>query len=483
MSETINPEPRTLRAPFFVRGELVEGDAVRHTSRDLGADFVTPALDLDKVITPRSELPPLLDVKLSEIIEFLVETGDALDLDRNPYMQECLDLLAATNPLPRRVVENLYRTAPHLLTRESLESMVKANFANPEALDGWVTRVDKLGNRGHLRAFPPRMVHMLAGNAPAGSIASIAQGAVVKAINLFKMPSSDPFTTVAVLRTMADIDRTHPVVQSMSAIYWEGGDEAVERTIYRPQFFDRIVAWGGGPAIMNVIKYLGPGIQLISFDPKSSISMIGREVFESDDTVADVAERVAADTTIFNQEACLASRFVFIEGERDQVEGFCAALAERLAVDRPFASAVAPPLPTDTRDEIEVMAAMDDVKIWGSFDGRGLVILSEDRPVDFHPTNKTSNVVLVPSLENAVRYVNVATQTIGIYPWHRKTELRDRLASAGGQRVCRVGTANMHVPGGPHDAMYALQRFVHWMGDDDIESEAALVTGDSHWTT
>ena len=43
--------------------------------------------------------------------------------------------------------------------------------------------------------------------------------------------------------------------------------------------------------------------------------------------MADVAERVAADTTVFNQEACLASRFVFIEGERDQVEGFCAALA------------------------------------------------------------------------------------------------------------------------------------------------------------
>lgn len=37
---------------------------------------------------------------------------------------------------------------------------------------------------------------MLAGNAPAGCIASIAQGALVKAVNLFKMPSSDPFTTV-----------------------------------------------------------------------------------------------------------------------------------------------------------------------------------------------------------------------------------------------------------------------------------------------
>jgi hypothetical protein len=467
MSATTS-EPRTLDAPFVVRGALVEGGTVRHTSRDLGAAFTTPHLDLDEVVTPRSELPPLLDVKLDEIIDFLVETGDALALDRNPHMQECLDLLAATNPLPRRVVENLYRTAPQLLARESLESMLASNFPDREVLDGWVTRTDALGNRGHLRAFPPRIVHMLAGNAPAGCIASVAQGALVKAVNLFKMPSSDPFTTVAVLRTMADIDPGHPVVRSMSAVYWAGGDESVERTIYRPQFFDRIVAWGGGPAIRNVIKYLGPGIQLISFDPKSSISMVGREVFASDETVADVAERVAADTTIYNQEACLASRFVFIEGGRDEVEGFCARLAERLNVDRDFASAQGPPLPSDTRDEVEVMATMGDIATWGSADGRGLVILS-DRPVDFHPTNKTSNVVTVPSLEDAIRYVNVATQTIGVYPWGRKAELRDRIASAGGQRVCRVGTANRHVPGGPHDAMFALQRFVHWMGDDDID--------------
>src|SRR4051794_29434970 len=458
----------TLPAPFFLRGVLDEGGANTYRSRDLGVEFTTPTLDLDRVVTPRSELPPLLDVKLDEIIDFLVETGRRLALDSNPHMQQCLDLVAATNPLPRRVVENLYRTAPAMLQREMLQGQIEANFADPSALDGWVERRDRRGNKGAVRAFPPRMVHMLAGNAPAGSIASIAQGALVKAINLFKMPSSDPFTTVAVLRTMAEIDPSHPVVRSMSAVYWAGGDEAVERTIYRPQFFDRIVAWGGGPAIMNVIKYLGPGIQLVSFDPKSSISMVGREVFESDEAVADVAERVAADTTVFNQEACLASRFVFLEGERDQAESFCAALASRLPVDRDFASAQAPPLPSETRGEVEVMEAMGDIKVWGSYDGSGLVILS-DEPVDFHPTNKTSNVVLVRSLEDAVRYVNVATQTIGVYPWHRKAELRDRLASAGGQRVCRVGTANMHVPGGPHDAMFALQRFVSWMSDDDIE--------------
>lgn len=246
----------TLSAPHFVQGAVVEGAAARHTSRDLCADFTTSAIDLDALVLPRTQLPPLLDVKLAEIIDFLVETGECLHLDRNPH----------------------YRQAPYFLNRQSLESIVDSNFADRQALDGWVERVDGYGNKGAIRAFPPRMVHMLAGNAPSGCVASIAQGALVKAVNLFKLPSSDPFTTVAVLRTMADVDPKHPVVQSMSAVYWQGGDTSIERTLYRPQYFDKIVAWGGGEAIPNVIQYLGPGIQLISFDPKSSFSMIGREV-------------------------------------------------------------------------------------------------------------------------------------------------------------------------------------------------------------
>lgn len=457
----------TLSASHFVRGLLVEGDDVRYRSRDLGADFVTPAIDLDPLILRRSELPPLLHIKISEIIDFLVETGDRLRLDRNPYLQQCLELIAATNPLPRRVVENLYRQAPYFLNRQLLETIVDSKFADREALDGWVERVDPYGRKTAVRAFPPCMVHMLAGNTPSGCVSSIAQGALVKAVNIFKMPSSDPFTTVAVLRTMADIDRGHPVVRSMSAVYWQGGDKSIEGTLYRPQYIDKIVAWGGGDAINNVIGYLGPGIQLVSFDPKSSISMIGREAFGSGDVMAEVADRLAADTTVFNQEACLASRYAFVEGERDEVEAFCAKLVERLGVDREFASAVAAAPSSEVRDEVQVMEAMGDLAVWGGFDGRGLVILS-DRPVEFHPSNKTSNVVMVASLDDAVRCVNVATQTVGVYPYERKAQLRDRLASAGAQRLCRLGTANAHALGSPHDGMYPLQRFVHWMGDDDI---------------
>src|SRR5690606_23704445 len=105
----------------------------------------------------------------------------------------------------------------------------------------------------------------------------------------------------------------HPVLRSMSAVYWRGGDAAVEGTLYRPHYFDKIVAWGGGDAINNVIKYLGPGLQLVSFDPKTSISLIGPEGL-GDDVIDDVAERAAKDVSLFDQEACSASRFIFAQG-------------------------------------------------------------------------------------------------------------------------------------------------------------------------
>ena len=146
----------------------------------------------------------------------------------------------------------------------------------------------------------------------------------------------------------------------MSAVYWRGGDESIERTLYRPQYFDRIVAWGGGDAINNVIRYLGPGLQLISFDPKTSISMIGRRRSSPMQTIEEVAECAAADVSVFNQDACLASRFIFVEGERKGIEKFCAQLQKRLGVDRETASVKAPPLPMEMREEIEVLQMMGD---------------------------------------------------------------------------------------------------------------------------
>ncbi|MEV5828217.1 acyl-CoA reductase [Spirillospora sp. NPDC052242] len=453
-------------APFFQRGDVVEGNDTVHRSRDLGVAFATPRLAMDRIVHPRDEVPPLLDVPLAEIIDFLVETGARLRDPGNPFVRDCVDRMSATHVLPRQVLEAQVAGAASYLDGRLLRTVVEQNFPDPAALDGWIPKQDHTGRRSYVRAFAPRLIHVLPGNSPGVAVKSIAQGALVKGVNLFKMSSSDPFTTVAILRTMAAIDPGHPVVRSMSAVYWRGGDDTVERVLYRPQYFDKIVAWGGGDAIDNVIKYLGPGFQLVSFDPKTSISMVGREAFASDETLDLAAGLAASDVMVLNQEACVASRFVYLEADRAGADRFCARLHAHIAA-KAAASGDARPLDRDLREQIDTLAMLDDeFRVWGRTDGTGLVIRS-DEPVDFHPINKVVNVVRVDSLDHAVGFVNVATQTVGFYPFDRTADYRDRLASCGAQRVVRLGEAGPSTIGNPHDAMYPLHRFVHWMAHED----------------
>jgi hypothetical protein len=453
-------------APFFARGELIEGNEAVHRSRDLGVNFATPKINLNRIVHPRTEVPPLLNVPLAEIIDFLVETGQRITDPNNAFVQECFERMCATHILPRKVLENQVKSAAAYLDKRLLNTVVEQNFPNPKALDEWVPHQDYTGRRSFVRAFAPRLVHVLPGNSPGVAVKSIAQGAMVKAINLFKMSSSDPFTTVAILQTMAAIDPNHPIVKSMSAVYWRGGDDSVEQVLYRPQYFDKIVAWGGGDAINNVVKYLGPGFQLISFDPKTSISMVGKQAFASDKTLDSAADLASADVMVLNQEACVASRFIYVEGGHAQADRFCERLHKRI-VERAAASGDARPLDMDLREQIETMMMMDDdYRVWGKGDGRGCVIRS-DEPVEFHPINKTANVVSVPSLDEAVRFINVATQTVGFYPFDRMADYRDRLASGGAQRIVHLGEAGPSTIGNPHDAMYPLHRFVHWMAHED----------------
>ena len=453
-------------APFVVCGELMESNDVIQRSRDLGVSFATPSIPFDRLVAPRTEVPPLLNVPLSEIIDFLILTGEKIRDPKNEFMAECIDRMCSTHVLPREVVGAQAMHAAAYLDRRRLMAEVEQNFSDPRVLDAWVPKADFTGRKSFVRAFAPRLIHVLPGNSPGVAVKSIAQGAMVKAINLFKMSSSDPFTMVAILRIMAEIDPGHPIVRSMSAAYWRGGDDAVERVLYRPQFFDKIVAWGGGDAINNVAKYLGPGFQLVSFDPKTSISMVGREAL-ADDVILDlVADLTSMDVMTLNQEACVASRFQFVEGTQAQVDRFCAALHKHIA-RRAEESGDVRPMAMDMKEEIESLMMMDDeYGVWGKTDGKGLVIRSEE-PVDFHPINKTANVVRVDSLDHAVKWVNVATQTVGFYPFERMPAYRDRLAAGGAQRVVHLGEAGPATIGNPHDAMYPLHRFVHWMVHED----------------
>jgi hypothetical protein len=445
---------------------VIKGSTVAGADTDYGR-FATPALNLDELVWSRREPGPAFDVPLAEIIDVLVQTGERLTRDPDGLLAQALEFSARTSPLPRDVLERSFASLGRVFNRRSMQFQVEQELGGADVIDGWREIKEAPSGRSHrTRAFPPRLIHVIAGNAPGVAAVSVVRGALTKGVHLLKLPSNDLFSATAILRAMAAVAPGHPLSRSFSAAYWRGGDAKVEGLLFRPQFFDKLVAWGGGDTIRSARQYIGPGFELVAFDPKTSISLIGREAFESDAVLAEVAERAAADATIMNQQACASSRVQFVEGSVQQVDRYCALLQARLGVQRETTSACGNPLPGELRDEIDGLRDMEpDYRVWGGYEGHGLVIRSEE-PVDFHPDGRVVNVVPVDSLVAAVHFANVATQTVGVYPPSRKSELRDALAAAGAQRVVELGKAIAFELGLSHDGFLPLQRFVRWVNDE-----------------
>jgi len=448
-----------------IKGRTVVGTELEYGSPN--APFATPALKLDELVWSRREPGPAFDVPLAEIMDVLVQTGERLTCDPDGLLAQALEFSARTSPLPRSVLERSYASLGRIFNRPSMQFQVEQELGGTDVLDGWrEVRGAPSGRTHRTRAFPPRLIHVIAGNAPGVAAVSVLRGALTKGVHLLKLPSNDLFSATAILRAMAAVAPDHPLSRSFSAAYWRGGDAKVEGLLFRPQFFDKLVAWGGESTIRSAKQYIGPGFELVAFDPKTSISLIGREAFESDAVLADVAERAAADATIMNQQACASSRVQFVEGGVQEVDRYCALLQARLGIERETTSACGNPLPAELRDEIDGLRDMQPhYRVWGGYEGRGVVVRSEE-PVDFHPDGRVVNVVPVASLEAAVHQANVATQTVGLYPPSRKAGLRDALAAAGAQRVVELGKAIAFEVGISHDGFHPLQRFVRWVNDE-----------------
>jgi len=460
---TQNSGPGTASIPFVVRGQVSEG--VSHTSYGAPGG-ARAALDLNDLVWPGSVPLPLTSVPVNEIVELLAEVGDWVRRDPDGVLACALAGLIEISGASRPLAERSYAELWHYFSADLSRFQLEQELGGQDVLDGWRPVAAPGGTSSFVRAFPARMVHVLAGNAPGVAAISIVRSALVKGASLLKMASNDLFTAPALLRAVSAVAPGHPLEQSLSAVYWRGGDEAVESVLMRPQFFDKLIVWGGADAVRGVARYVTPGLEVVSFDPKTSISFIGKEAFADGADLRAIAAAAATDATLHNQDACTASRFQFVEGTLEDVDRFCAVLVQELGVERPKAAAKSAAVPQDLRDEIAALRHLAPYyRVWGAPDGTGLVVRSEE-PVSFYPTGRVVNVVAVSGPKDVLEHINAATQTVGIYPERLRAELRDQLCSAGVQRVTGLGHAGDTMIGLPHDGFYPLSRMVRWAKDE-----------------
>lgn len=467
----------TVEVPWVIRGEVVDQDLTTIGGRVAGLELRTPDpiqhVTRLPLASPR-DLRDLYEIDFDEIVRFLHELGRRLDPDTNPHVRAAKEAARVTSGLTEPLLDQNYRSLPYWFDQVFVREMVEQTIG-VEHLEGWVEQRLVDGRLQRIRAFGARAVHVVAGNSPVLSGVTVIRNAVTRSDAVIKAPSNDPLTAVAIARTMVDLDPDHPLTKHLSVAYWKGGDIAVEQQLYRPEHVEKIVGWGGMAAIRHVTQFLQPGLELVALDPKRSASIVGEQAFADEATMREVAQRIACDVGMLNQEGCACARVVHVQsGTHEAGLARLDRLGEMvyealLALPEGFSTK---PLRFDPelRSFLDAQRLDDEwYRVIGGEQDEGAVVVSHlDEPVDYSAllSGRTANLVPFDDLSTVTTAVNAWTQTVGIYPEPLKEELRDVLPLHGAQRLTSLGYACSVTLAGPQDAIEPLRRMCKWVVEE-----------------
>ncbi len=480
--------------PAYIRGELVEGPLVEFGGRGGDASFLAPdpMTFVDRLpLRSAGMMADLYKLSFEDILDYLEELGEKLRLDRNPLMREALEASVPFSDLTRPLLHSAYESAPDLFRRDRVIEHAQRSIGI-DYLEGWVQEPRLDGRTVGIRAFGARTLHIIAGNSPWMACLTIVRCAIARCDAIIKLPSNDPMTGVAIARTMAEMAPDHPITKHLAVAYWKGGHVEIEEKLYDPNNMEKIVAWGGFASVKHVTRYIQPGLELISLDPKRSATVIGREAFESEAALDEVAARAAADIGMMNQNACSSARVVYVlsGSDEDGVEranDLGEKIYEKMLALPEEVSTPVKSFDPEVRAGLKALVMDDEYfKLFGRNDGRGAIIVSQEKEaVEWAPrlSGRVANIVPIDTLDEAIGEMNSYTQTVGVYPDSLKAEIRDALALHGAQRIMSLGYVITSTEASPQDGIEPMRRMVRWITDDTCVAETTpaaweMVLGD-----
>jgi hypothetical protein len=467
----------SLVVPAFIRGETVVDNLISFDGRGSQATFLAPdpMSIIDRLpLRDPGGLSDLEVLSVDEIIDFLAALGRCLVLSDNEFLQEALEQSAQWSDMSEPVLRASYEQLPNAfepaLLREMADTAIGLRY-----LDGWSSQTLLDGRVASVRATGARCLHIIAGNSPLVAALSLVRSALTRGDAVIKTPSNDPLTALALARSMASLAPDHPITRHVAVAYWKGGSVDIEEQLYRPAHLDKIVAWGGLSSVRHVTRYIQPGLELISLDPKRSGTIIGAAAFENEETLTEVARRAAVDVGAMNQLGCVCARVIYVEcglepSDLRRLDHFGELIYQEIQRLPPSISTKARRFDPELRANLHALRFSSDwYCVIGGGDDEGAVVVSHlDEPVDFYPSlsGRVANVVPVVDPIHAARRMNSYTQTVGIWPESLKQELRDVLPRYGVQRLVSLGYAVSAHPGLPQDAIEPARRMAKWIVDE-----------------
>lgn len=417
---------------------------------------------------------------VSEIVSCLDSFGK-LWCPGEALFNEALPVLQSSSGFSREEVRKTLSILPSLLSRESLEKRVKAEFFPVEILDRFAKTPHM---NGKVRALPlGTLLHVTAGNVFLSSIDSLIMGLLTKNLNIIKVSGQNTYFPLFLAEKLQEHDKQKIIANKFAVLHWRGGDQAIEG-LFKSKV-DGIIAWGGEEMMASMGRDLPPRVKFLGFGPKISLQLITRSGLEGKD-LDQVARRVVEDIVPWDQSACASPQNLFLQEGIQEAELLS-------ALERAFEAA-----PQKGRLDADEAVEILKEKYRGHYSELmegGKVVQGENYLLHL----ETNNYLRPSPLHRSLiikRYQDEKDLFDHLAPFDyylqscsylmsdaEKAPYLELLGMAGIKRFAPLGTITFGMEGAPHDGRNVLREMTHMVGDEvravDYGEKAGGLTGPS----
>jgi hypothetical protein len=477
-----------LPAAQLIREPVIDRKTLKYTGEYI-YQVMPPVNGKELIETDINKLAQgLFALPVKDILDYLSAISNTLNQNQK-LLAEVYEISRLTAEHPDAFLEAWLTSISSALNREAAISMIDNELSLWEKpgsgfLNGWVEVPSKIlpGQTANLaqsvfhkgainpqqtaktliRAMPTRQLHITAGNAPDVPIISALRAILTKSAAVIKMPSGATLSGSLFALAAAAAGPDHPLTNNLSVVYWQGGDESIERILFAPNAFDRIVVWGS-PETVTAVQSRALYTRTVSLNPRYGVSLISRNAWESNPE--EIVLKSSVDSLIYNQKACTASLVHYIEGTEEQANRYAELLCQAFnkwdrAVPQFIPPAVKGLLKRLRRGKYS--SARWYINSREDEFASGAVVVTEDFDILDHPMCRLVVVRPVDDLKDTLKFLHQGVSTVGVYPEERRVELRDKILARGVSNVFPLGQCERLFPGIPHDGMPVLSQLVDW---------------------
>lgn len=381
------------------------------------------------------------------------------------FRQECLLRLPAETGFSREMIEIGLTALVEMLNPHSLKKKLTTELGStprwPESSWNHTTSTSL--------AWQPLgvILHVLAGNVFLGAVSSLLEGIITGNVNILKMSSGEKTFLPLLLRSFAEADPEGILTRSTAMVEFSSSQSDVINAF--KQAVDGVVVWGGEAAVQGWREHLPARTRLIEFGPKLSFAMVSNAGMHRLG-VEEIADALAQEMSIWDQNACTAPQICYVEGEAN-----ASLLVDHLGCALDAREKILPAGSVDLHAAVEIQKMRSVAEI---AEGRGLgmlrkskqklgwtVVLDSDPTPDTSPLHRTLKVVPVKSLAVAIEELSSVRgylQTCGLAAAEtEEAELTHHLVNLGVPRIVDIGLMAGGLADDPHDGKYDLPQLLN----------------------